>query len=192
MAKKKDELVPYDQVSPGFEAVYTGETSATPVQETELITRLHSDENGNLIRQWSTIPWTFPDKETGWKEGEWDDTVKHLHEMQVKLGPLTDSIRLLRCHSTGRIPCDSGLPVTVDELLFAIARGKPDRSCFRNGCIDSGMGRQQKTSQPGQMESVRTIHAILNAYLVLTCNSTRYIVYSWAGGTTLCPGELRL
>ncbi|MHC4574959.1 MAG: hypothetical protein ACYS76_12655, partial [Planctomycetota bacterium] len=75
MAKKKDELVPYDQVSPGFEAAYTGETSSTPVHENEMITTLHSDENGNLIRQWSTIPWTFPDKEDGWKEGEWDDTV---------------------------------------------------------------------------------------------------------------------
>lgn len=37
MAKKKDELVPYDQVSPGFEAVYTGETSSAPVRENEMI-----------------------------------------------------------------------------------------------------------------------------------------------------------
>ena len=36
MAKKKDELVPYDQVSPGFEAVYTGETSSTPARENEM------------------------------------------------------------------------------------------------------------------------------------------------------------
>jgi len=165
MAKKKDELVPYDRVSPGFEAAYTGETSSTPVQENEMITTLHSDENGNLIRQWSTIPWTFPNEEGGWKEGEWDDTVKHLHEMQIKLGPLTDSIRRIRAHITGLTPCDSGLPVTVDELLFTIARGKPDQSCFRNGCIDSGMGCQQKTSQPQQMESFKTIHAVLNAYL---------------------------
>ncbi len=165
MAKKKDELVPYDQLSPGFEAVYTGETSSTPVQENEMITTLHSDEDGNLIRQWSTIPWTFPDKEDGWKEGAWDDTVKHLNEMQAKLGPLSDSIRRIRAHITGLTPCDSGLPVTVDELLFAIARGKPDRASFRNGCIDSGMGRRQKTSQPQQMESVRTIHGVLNAYL---------------------------
>ncbi len=81
MAKKKDTLVPYDQVSPGFEAAYTGETSATPVRENEMISTLHSDEEGNLIRQWCTIPWTFPDQEVGWKEGEWDDTVKHLHKM---------------------------------------------------------------------------------------------------------------
>ncbi len=165
MAKKKDTLVPYDQVSPGFEAAYTGKTSSTPVQENEMTTTLHSDENGNLIRQWSTIPWTFPDKEGGWKEGQWDDTVKHLNEMQSKLGPLTDSIRLIRCHITGLIPCDSGLPVTVDELLFAIARGKLERSSFKNGCLCSGLGCQLKTSQPGQMESIRTIHAVLNAYL---------------------------
>jgi hypothetical protein len=165
MAKKKDKLVPYNQVSPGFEAAYTGETSATPVQENEMITTLHSDGDGNLIRQWCTIPWVFPDKESGWKEGEWDDTVKHLHEMQSKLGPLTDSIRQIRAHITSLIPCDSGLPVTVDELLFAIARGKLERSSFKNGCLCSGMGCQLKTSQPGHTESLRTIHAVLHAYL---------------------------
>ena len=165
MAKKKDELVPYDQVSPGFEAVYTGETSATPVQENEMTSTLYSDEDGNLIRQSCTIPWIFPDQEDGWEESQWDVTVKHLHEMQRKLGPLSDSIRQIRCHITGLIPCDSGLPVTVDELLFAIARGKLERSSFKNGCLCSGLGCQLKTSQPQQMESSRTIHAVLNAYI---------------------------
>jgi hypothetical protein len=165
MAKKKDTLVPYDQVSPGFEAVYTGETSSTPVRENQMTSTLYSDEDGNLISQWCTISWIFPDEKGEWKEDVWDDTVKHLNEMQSKLGPLTDSIRLLRCHITGLIPCDSGLPVTVDESLFAIARGKLDRSSFRNGCLCSGMGCQLKTSQPRQMESIRTIHGVLNAYL---------------------------
>jgi len=165
MAKKKDTLVPYDQVSPGFEAVYTGETSSTPVRESQMVSTLYSDEDGNLISQWCTIPWIFPNEKGQWKEGQWDDTVKHLNEMQSKLGPLTDSIRLLRCHITGLIPCDSGLPVTVDELLFAIARGKLERSSFKNGCLCSGMGCQLKTSQPRQMESIRTVHSVLNAYL---------------------------
>ena len=165
MAKKKDELVPYDQVSPGFEAAYTGETSATPVQESQGVSTLYSDEDGNLISQWCTIPWIFPNEDGEWKEGEWDDTVKHLRDMQIKLGPLTDSIRLIRAHITGLTPCDSGLPVTVDEVLFAIARGKLERSSFKNGCLCSSMGCQLKTSQPGQMASIRTIHAVLNAYL---------------------------
>jgi len=85
MAKKKDELVPYDQVSPGFEAVYTGETSSTPVQKSEMVSTLYSDEDGNLISQWCTIPWFFPNEEGQWKEDEWDDTVKHLRDMQIKL-----------------------------------------------------------------------------------------------------------
>jgi hypothetical protein len=165
MAKKKDTLVPYNQVSPGFEAVYTGETSSVPVRENKMMSTLYSDDNGNLIRQWCTIPWIFPNEEGDWKEGEWDDTVKRLCDMQAKLGPLTDSIRLIRCHITSLIPCDSGLPVTVDDLLFAIARGKLDRSSFKNGCFVSGMGCQLKTSQPQQMESSKTIHAVLNAYL---------------------------
>jgi len=165
MAKKKDTLVPYDQVSPGFEAVYTGETSSTPVQENQMVSTLYSDEDGNLISQWCTIPWFFPNEEGQWKEDEWDDTVKHLRDMQSKLGPLTDSIRRLRAHITGLIPCDSGLPVTVDEALFAIAREKLERSSFKNGCLCSGMGRQLKTSQPGHVESLRTIHGILHAYL---------------------------
>ncbi len=165
MAKKKGELVPYDQVSPGFEATYTGETSSTPVRENAMTAILYSDEDGNLMSQGCTIPWTFPDEKGEWKEDEWDDTVKHLCEMQRKLGPLTDSIRQIRCHITGLIPCDSGLPVTVDDLLFAIARGKLERSSFKNGCLSSGPGCQLKTSQPQQPESLRTIHAVLNAYL---------------------------
>ncbi|MBN1102083.1 MAG: hypothetical protein JXL84_01575 [Deltaproteobacteria bacterium] len=130
-----------------------------------MISTLRSDEEGNLIRRWSTIPWVFPDKEDGWKEDTWDDAVKHLHRMQAKLGPLTDAIRLIRAHITSLIPCDSGLPVTVDELLFAIARGQLERSSFKNGCLCSGIGCQLKTSQPQHLESLKTIHAVLNAYL---------------------------
>ena len=165
MAKKKDTLVPYEQVSPGFEAVYTGETSATPVRESQMVSTLYSDEDGNLISQGCTIPWLFADEKGDWKEDAWDDTVKHLCDMQAKLGPLTDSIRLLRCHITGLIPCDSGLPVTVDELLFAIARGKLEESSFKNGCLCGGLGCRLKTSQPGHGESMQVIHSVLTGYL---------------------------
>jgi hypothetical protein len=163
--QNKDEFVPYEQLAPGFEAVYTGETSSSPVQENEMVSTLASDSEGKLFRQWSTIPWVFPDKEDGWKDSAWDDTVKQLNDMQSKLGALTDCVRFLRCHITSLIPCDSGLPVTIDELLFAIARGKLERSSFKNGCLCSGTGCQLKTSQPRQAESVRTISSALNAYL---------------------------
>ena len=119
-------------MSPGFEAVYTGQTSSTPVQKSEMTSTLYSDADGNLISQWCTIPWFFPNEEGQWAEDQWDDTVKHLNKIQSELGPLSDDIRLLRAHITSLIPCDSGLPVTVDELLFAIARGKLDRVSFRN------------------------------------------------------------
>jgi len=165
MAKKKNTLVPYEQVPPGFEAVYTGETSSAPVRKSEMVSTLYSDEDGNLISQWCTIPWFFPNEQGKWAEDEWDDMVKHLNEMQSRLGPLTDSIRRLRAHISSLIPCDSGLPITVDELLFAIARGKLDRESFRNGCLCSGMAQQMKTSQPRQAESLRTIHAVLHAYI---------------------------
>ncbi len=124
MAKKKDTLVPYDQVSPGFEAAYTGETSSTPVRESQMVSTLYSDENGNLIGQWCTIPWIFPNEKGEWKEGEWDDTVKHLRDMQTKLGPLTDNIRRLRAHITSLIPCDSGLPMRsfLNQAFCAFTR----------------------------------------------------------------------
>ena len=164
MAKKKNTLVPYEQVSPGFEALYTGKTSSTPIRESEMITTLHSDKNGNLIRQWSTIPWIFPDKEGQWKEVEWDDTVKCLHRMQSKLGPLDDNIRQIRVLIGGLIPCDSGFPVFVDELLDAIGRGKINPPSFRNGCLCATWW-ELKTTQPLHTESMRTIHTVLKGYL---------------------------
>ncbi len=165
MSKKKNELIPYDQVSPGFEAVYTGETSSASVRQSDMTSTLYSDEDGNLIGQLCTIPWIFPNERGQWNEDTWDDTVKHLCDMQIKLGPLTDNIRRLRAHITSLIPCDSGLPVTIDEILFAITRGKLDRVSFRNGCLCSGMAKQIRTSQPGQAGSMRTIHSVLQAYL---------------------------
>lgn len=160
---KKNELVPYEQLAPGFEAVYTGETSASPVQETEMITTLATDPDGNLYRQWSTIPWTFPGK-----EAEWDDETKVLNEMQAKLGPLNDRIRQIRAHIGVLVPCDSGVPVSIDELLNAIGEGELDEPSFHNGCWSLGLDVwwEQKTTQPLQAESMGTIHAVLTGYLV--------------------------
>ncbi|MBN2130935.1 MAG: hypothetical protein JW741_15645 [Sedimentisphaerales bacterium] len=51
MGKRKDELVAYERVSPGFEAAYTGEITSTPVEKNEMTGTLYCHEDGNLISQ---------------------------------------------------------------------------------------------------------------------------------------------
>jgi hypothetical protein len=157
---KQQRLVPYEFVSPGFEGVYTGEKSSTPIDETEIITTRATDEDGNVISRWPVFSWTFPGKEK-----DWDDEIQHLNEMQVSLGPLDDDTRQIRAHIGSLVPCDSGLPVVVDELLCAIGRGKLSEPSFHNGCWCGGMWWEQRTTQPLQAESMRTIHAVLTGYL---------------------------
>ena len=85
--------------------------------------------------------------------------------MQARLGPLDDDARQIRAHIGSLVPCDSGMPVTVDELLNAIGRGKLSEPSFRNGCWCPGMWWQQRTTQPLHLESMRTVHAVLTGYL---------------------------
>jgi len=151
MAKKKNTLVPYDMVSPGFEAIYTGKKSS-PEGE--------SDNEGNEISKWSVFTWTFPEQ-----ENNWDKEIKHLNNMQIKLGDLDDSTRQIRAHIGSLVPCDSGFPVTVDELLNAIGRGRLDEPSFHNGCWCSCFWWRQKTTQPVHAESKRIIHTVLTGYL---------------------------
>ncbi|MBN1222960.1 MAG: hypothetical protein JXB23_06900 [Candidatus Aminicenantes bacterium] len=153
-------LVPYDLVSPGFEAVYTGETSSSPVDKTEIITTLTQDKAGNIIRKWAVFPWTFPGQEK-----DWDEKIEHINSMQIELGPLDNDTRQIRAHIASLVPCDSGFPVTVDELLNAIGRGKLEEPSFRNGCWCPGMWWELKTSQPFHMESMDIIQTVLRGYL---------------------------
>lgn len=151
MAKKKNTLVPYEQVSPGFEAIYTGKKSSSEGE---------SDNAGNEISRWPVFTWTFPGQEK-----DWDEEIKHINSIQSKLGNLDDSTRQIRAHIGSFVPCDSGLPVTVDELLNAIGRGRLDVPSFHNGCWCPGVWWEQKTTQPFQIESMKTIHAVLTGYL---------------------------
>jgi hypothetical protein len=157
---KQQRLVPCKFVSPGFEGVSTGEKSASPAEETEIITARSTDDDGNVIVRWPVFTWTFPGQEK-----DWDDEIRHINEMQAILGPLDDDARQIRAHIGSLVPCDSGLPVTVDELLGAIGRGKLSEPSFRNGCWCPGMWWQQRTTQPLQMESMQTVHAVLTGYL---------------------------
>jgi hypothetical protein len=147
-------------VSPGFEAVYTGEKSSSAIEEAELITVRATDDAGNVMVRWPVFSWTFPGQEK-----DWDNEIRHINEMQASLGPLDDDTRQIRAHIGSLVPCDSGLPVTVDELLNAIGCGKLREPSFRNGCWCPGMWWQQRTTQPLHMESMRIVHAVLTGYL---------------------------
>lgn len=152
--------VPYASLSPGFEAIYTGKKSSSDSKKVEIITTVTSDNAGHEIRKWSVVSWTWPGQEK-----EWDEEIKYLNNMQRKLGNLDDATRQIRAHIASLVPCDSGFPVTVDELLNAIGKGRLDEPSFRNGCWCSGMWWQQKTTQPFQNDCMKTIHSILQDYL---------------------------
>lgn len=157
---KKIRLVPYDMVSPGFEAIYTGKKSSSEGEKEDIITTITSDNAGNEIIRWPVFSWTFPGQEK-----DWDEEIKHINNIQNKLGNLDDSTRQIRAHIASLVPCDSGFPVTVDELLNAIGRGKLDEPSFHNGCWCPGMWWEQRTTQPFHMESMRIIHTVLTGYL---------------------------
>ncbi|MFQ5892314.1 MAG: hypothetical protein ACE5HW_05930, partial [Candidatus Methanofastidiosia archaeon] len=147
---KKERLVPYDMATSGFEMVYTGETSSKADDST--------DENGNVIEKWSI--WTWRHDAT-----EWNDEIQCINKMQEALGPLDDNTRQIRAHIGSLVLCDSGIPVTIDELLIAIGLGRLDELSFRNGCWFCGMWWNTRGTQPRQVESMRTAYAILIGYL---------------------------
>ena len=157
---KNKRLVPYNSLSPGFEAVYTGRKSSSDSEKAELITTVTQDNTGHEIRKWSVVSWTWPGQ-----ENDWNEEIKFLNNMQRKLGNLDDATRQIRAHIASFVPCDSGFPVTVDELLNAIGKGSLDEPSFHNGCWCSGMWWQQKTTQPFQNGCMKTIHSILQSYL---------------------------
>ncbi len=156
-------LVSYALVSPGFEAVYTGEVDAAFQERTEGPMLLTVDQAGNVIRKWSTWTWTWPGQEQGW-----DDEILHLNRLQQHLPPLSDDVRRIRAQIGSLVPCDNGFPVTVDELLQAIGAGKLRTPSFHPGCWMAGMWWREDTTQPGQDESMQAIEAILVGYLANT------------------------
>jgi hypothetical protein len=177
MKGKKERLVPYNMVSPGFEAIYTGRKASAEGEEVEMITAVIADETGNEIRKWPVVSWTFPGEEENW-----DEEIKHINNMQSRLGELDDSTRQIRAHIASLVPCDSGFPVTVDELLNAIGRGKLVEPSFHNGCWCSGMWWEQKTSQPLQMQSMVTIRDVLTGYLAAKGKEESVTRYPHAAG----------
>jgi hypothetical protein len=158
---KKARLVPYDMVSPGFEAVYVDDAEPWPSDPGEdSPTAVVADEAGNVIKQWSVWTWTWPGQ-----SDQWNDEIRHINEMQTRLGPLDDNTRQIRAHIGSLVLCDSGVPVTIDELLNAIGRGKLSEPSFHNGCWPGSLWWEARGTQPRQVESMRTIHAVLTGYV---------------------------
>lgn len=171
--KKRDELVPFELVEPGYEAVWAdkklkkGEKlkeggdseyeAGSTIGECEYA---FADEKGNIYRKWSL--WSF-----AFHESEWDDSpkyqaIRYINEMQKKLEPLSEDTRRIRIQIAGLVHCDSGFPVTVDELLASIGTGKASKDFFYAGCW---LPKGTRTTQPRQAEAMAVIEAALLSYL---------------------------
>ena len=154
----KERLAPYSVTEPGFEAMYTGEKSAPLTEEVVGNALRITDGSGNVMTKWSTWSWTWPGEEKNW-----DDEIKYINEMQTRLGPLGDDVRRIRGHIGSLVLCDNGVPVTIDELLCAIGRGKLTMPAFHNGCWCCHWGGE--STQPFQEVSMRAIYEVLMGYL---------------------------
>ena len=156
------EFVPYERVTPGFEAVYTGEKS-DPASDT-------TDDHGNMFERWELSSWGS------------EEEVRLIKSMQSELGSLDDDTRRIRAHISSFTGCDSGVPVTIDEILDAIGCGALREPAFRNGCYYPGMCVGTKSSQPRQIECMRTIHEVATSRLAGHPQEGLVKKYPYAGG----------
>jgi hypothetical protein len=153
-------LVPFELLSPGFEAVYTGEMDRSPGEVSDGPTTLVTGTDGKTMRRWSTWTWTWPGQ-----EADWDEDVRLINDMQAKLGHLDDATRQIRAHIASLVPCDNGFPVTVDELLSALGEGRLRTPSFHNGCWMAGMWWAERSTQPFHDQSMAAIEQVLLGYL---------------------------
>ena len=154
------QLVSYEMVGPGFEAIYTGEKGEPRQTRAEGPMTVFTDESGRVIRRWSTWTWTWAGQEE-----KWDDGIKHINRMQAALGLLGDEVRQVRAHIGSLVPCEAGFPLTLDDLLTAIGRERFDREPRHNGCWCGGMWWQSRGTQWGQAEAMADIESCVRDYL---------------------------
>jgi len=151
-------LMPYEMVSPGFEAVYTGEKSDEAIQPDGWPISRFTDDSGNVIEKWSV--WTWQNDPS-----KWDEEIRHINAMQGLLGPVDDDTRQIRAHIGSLVLCEAGIPVTVDDLLAAIGRGRFLEPPLHDGCWCCGMWWKCRTTQHGQPEAMAVIEQVLLGYL---------------------------
>jgi hypothetical protein len=150
------DFAPDSTVPLGFEKVYTGSKDLPDVDTSDTDLVFSEDEEGYVMMQyslWGCFHTT---------EDKWNEEIHAINRMQAALGSLNDSVRKVRAHIASLVPCDSGVPVTIDEMLNAIGTGVVPQPAFHPGCwLSSGT----RTTQPGQVESMRVIEAVLKGYL---------------------------
>jgi len=154
--RKKNEFVPYELTRPGFEAVYTGDNMLPPESKRDSFQKYGQDENGNVFTEFSC--WGFANMD----EEKWTDEVKYINSMQTGLGELDDSTREIRAQISSLQCCDSGIPVTIDEILCAIGTGVLPDHAFHPGCW---LSLSSRTTQPKQQESMVIIEKVIREYL---------------------------
>lgn len=173
MEPKPGDFVSYDLVPIGFEATFTGQTDLDAVDTSDSNLTYLVDDDGNVARQYSLWGCFYTQEES------WTDEIRAINGMQARLGPLDDETRAIRAHIASLVPCDSGVPVTIDEILNAIGTGHLPQPAFHPGCW---MSRGTRSTQPGQAESMRVIEAVLRGYLEGCAGDALIARYPYAEG----------
>lgn len=150
------EFAPQQYAPVGFEATYTGQTGPAAVRTSDFHLAYDLDGDGNVYMRYSLWGFCYTSAE------DWTDEIQFINQMQTQLGSLDDETRAIRAQIASLVPCDSGFPVTVDEILNAIGTGHLPQPAFHPGCW---LSRGTRTTQPGQPESMRVIEMTLRSYL---------------------------
>lgn len=167
------EFAPCASVPIGFEAVYTGQTDLAAIDSFDGDLAYSADGSDNVIMRYSLWGFCYA------KEEDWTDEIRLINRMQARLGPLDDQTRAVRAHIASLVPCDSGFPVTVDEILNGIGTGRLPQPAFHPGCW---LSRGTRTTQPGQAESMGVIENVLRAFLDGQSQDTLIVQYPYARG----------
>ncbi len=153
--------VQYETLSPGYEAVEVSDPEVyAPGTDGEGPFDIDRAVLGRSTIRWTTWPMTLDHGRV-----PWSDEIRVLNEMQSKLGTLGLETRRLRAHIGSFVACDSGFPVTVDELLSALGRGRLPKKTFHNGCWAASVWWEERTTQPGQLAAMQAIEDIVRSYL---------------------------
>ena len=71
-------LVPQEMLSPGFEAVYTGETSDETIASPGWPISRFTDESGSVFEKWSVWTWRGD-------PSQWDEEIQCINTLQEQL-----------------------------------------------------------------------------------------------------------